>query len=191
MSIIVDLITQIVRYYLPQIYVRIVIVEIRLVRLPGHQDIIWHTTCQNDLFQLDGQMTHIGDVHKWRTLSCSYFSLLILTLFQGYKYRERRETFLHKSRTFFFFMRHLAINLPEKEMNHQGSQSTSTKIERRIIEKNRRNQMKVLYSKLNSLLPNQSSKVCISFSLINTVSVFLYSLQVYAYECNYKVVYLE
>ncbi|GMY10115.1 transcription factor bHLH162-like [Fagus crenata] len=47
-------------------------------------------------------------------------------------------------------------------MNHQGSQSTSTKIERRIIEKNRRNQMKVLYSKLNSLLPNQNSKEALS-----------------------------
>ncbi|PON49682.1 Basic helix-loop-helix transcription factor [Parasponia andersonii] len=40
----------------------------------------------------------------------------------------------------------------------QGSQSSVTKIERRIVEKNRRNQMKVLYSKLNSLLPPQISK---------------------------------
>ncbi|KAI4333951.1 hypothetical protein L6164_018699 [Bauhinia variegata] len=36
--------------------------------------------------------------------------------------------------------------------------SSSTKIERRIIEKNRRNQMKILYSKLNSLLPSYNSK---------------------------------
>ncbi|XP_059452721.1 transcription factor bHLH162-like [Corylus avellana] len=52
----------------------------------------------------------------------------------------------------------VANNLSEKNMNHQQSQSTSTKIERRLIEKNRRNQMKILYSKLNVLLPNQNSK---------------------------------
>ncbi|KAL5573528.1 hypothetical protein UlMin_023125 [Ulmus minor] len=41
----------------------------------------------------------------------------------------------------------------------QGSQSSSsTKIERRIVEKNRRNQMKILYSSLFSLLPNPNSK---------------------------------
>ncbi|XP_030932187.1 transcription factor bHLH162-like [Quercus lobata] len=56
----------------------------------------------------------------------------------------------------------LVINLQEKEMDQQGSQSTSTKIERRVIEKNRRNQMKILYSKLNSLLPNQNSKEALS-----------------------------
>ncbi|KAG6657973.1 hypothetical protein CIPAW_04G127400 [Carya illinoinensis] len=47
-------------------------------------------------------------------------------------------------------------------MNHQQSQSSSTKVERRIIEKNRRNQMKVLYSRLNSLLPNPDSKEAVS-----------------------------
>ncbi|XP_054817141.1 transcription factor bHLH162-like [Prosopis cineraria] len=35
---------------------------------------------------------------------------------------------------------------------------TPTKIERRLIEKNRRNQMKILYAKLNSLLPNFNPK---------------------------------
>ncbi|KAK4286150.1 hypothetical protein QN277_002746 [Acacia crassicarpa] len=35
---------------------------------------------------------------------------------------------------------------------------SQTKIERRLIEKNRRNQMKILYSKLNSLLPNFNPK---------------------------------
>ncbi|XP_041006642.1 transcription factor bHLH162-like [Juglans microcarpa x Juglans regia] len=50
------------------------------------------------------------------------------------------------------------VNLAEKQMDHQRSQSSSTKVERRIIEKNRRNQMKVLYSRLNSLLPNPDSK---------------------------------
>lgn len=53
----------------------------------------------------------------------------------------------------------LVVNLPEEEMDHRRSQSSSTKVERRIIEKNRRNQMKVLYSRLNSLLPNPDSKV--------------------------------
>ncbi|XP_054811560.1 transcription factor bHLH162-like [Prosopis cineraria] len=32
----------------------------------------------------------------------------------------------------------------------------STKVERKVVEKNRRNQMKTLYSKLNSLLPNHN-----------------------------------
>ncbi|KAL6137979.1 hypothetical protein ACLB2K_063267 [Fragaria x ananassa] len=36
--------------------------------------------------------------------------------------------------------------------------TSGSKIERRVIEKNRRNQMKILYSQLNSLLPNQHSK---------------------------------
>nr|XP_025670091.1 transcription factor bHLH162-like [Arachis hypogaea] len=40
----------------------------------------------------------------------------------------------------------------------QPSSSTTNKIERRLIEKNRRNHMKMLYSKLNSLLPNYNPK---------------------------------
>ncbi|GKU96448.1 hypothetical protein SLEP1_g9681 [Rubroshorea leprosula] len=36
--------------------------------------------------------------------------------------------------------------------------SSSTKVERKVIEKNRRDQMKHLYSSLNSLLPHQPSK---------------------------------
>ncbi|XP_028807822.1 transcription factor bHLH162-like [Neltuma alba] len=50
-------------------------------------------------------------------------------------------------------------------MEAQGSQNhppppppSSTKVERKIIEKNRRNQMKILYSKLNSLLPDHNPK---------------------------------
>lgn len=39
------------------------------------------------------------------------------------------------------------------------SHSSVSKAERKIVEKNRRNLMKNLYSKLNSLLPDQSSKV--------------------------------
>jgi hypothetical protein len=65
----------------------------------------------------------------------------------------------------------VANNLSERNMDHQGSQSTSTKIERRLIEKNRRNQMKILYSKLNVLLPNQNSKVPLSLS--NSLSLSL------------------
>jgi len=45
----------------------------------------------------------------------------------------------------------------------QPSSSNTTKVERRLVEKNRRNQMKILYSKLNSLLPNYNPKVLISF----------------------------
>ncbi|TKY48874.1 Transcription factor bHLH36 [Spatholobus suberectus] len=40
----------------------------------------------------------------------------------------------------------------------QGSQPSSTKVERKIVEKNRRNQMKNLYFKLNSILPNYNPK---------------------------------
>ncbi|RDX61006.1 Transcription factor bHLH162 [Mucuna pruriens] len=44
-------------------------------------------------------------------------------------------------------------------MDHQqGSQPSSTKVERRIVEKNRRNQMKNLFSQLYSLLPNYDPK---------------------------------
>ncbi|KAG6737517.1 hypothetical protein POTOM_059043 [Populus tomentosa] len=39
------------------------------------------------------------------------------------------------------------------------SNLSSTKTERRVREKNRRNQMKTLYSELNSLLPNKESMV--------------------------------
>ncbi|RDX65079.1 Transcription factor bHLH162, partial [Mucuna pruriens] len=37
-------------------------------------------------------------------------------------------------------------------------QPSSTKVERRLVEKNRRNQMKILYNKLNSLLPSYNPK---------------------------------
>ncbi|XP_004303146.1 PREDICTED: transcription factor bHLH118-like isoform X2 [Fragaria vesca subsp. vesca] len=40
--------------------------------------------------------------------------------------------------------------------------TSGSKIERRVIEKNRRNHMKILYSQLNSLLPNQHSKEPVS-----------------------------
>ncbi|KAL2328206.1 hypothetical protein Fmac_021633 [Flemingia macrophylla] len=43
-------------------------------------------------------------------------------------------------------------------MDHLGIQPSSTKVERRIVEKNRRNQMKILYNKLNSLLPSYNPK---------------------------------
>ncbi|KAK7257428.1 hypothetical protein RIF29_31407 [Crotalaria pallida] len=48
----------------------------------------------------------------------------------------------------------------DQQPQQHGSQpsSSSTKLERRLIEKNRRNQMKILYSKLNSLLPNSNPK---------------------------------
>ncbi|KAL1299121.1 hypothetical protein HN51_043536 [Arachis hypogaea] len=44
-----------------------------------------------------------------------------------------------------------------QQQQQQGSEpSTTTKVERKIIERNRRNKMKDLYSKLNSLLPSYS-----------------------------------
>ncbi|KEH39144.1 transcription factor bHLH162 [Medicago truncatula] len=43
--------------------------------------------------------------------------------------------------------------------NQQGGQpSSSTKVERKIVEKNRRNQMKILFSNLNSILPSYNPK---------------------------------
>ncbi|XP_022988952.1 transcription factor bHLH162-like [Cucurbita maxima] len=52
----------------------------------------------------------------------------------------------------------------DRHFQFSTSSSSAAKIERRIIEKNRRNQMKTLCSQLNSLLPNQDSKE-ISLSL--------------------------
>lgn len=51
--------------------------------------------------------------------------------------------------------------LPDRKeiMEASLSSSSTTKVERRVIEKNRRNHMKILYAHLNSLLPNQNSKV--------------------------------
>jgi len=49
----------------------------------------------------------------------------------------------------------------------QPYSSNTTKVERRLVEKNRRNQMKILYSKLNSLLPNYNPKVLISLFSYN------------------------
>ncbi|KDP24116.1 hypothetical protein JCGZ_25773 [Jatropha curcas] len=40
----------------------------------------------------------------------------------------------------------------------QGQSASSTKTERKVIEKNRRNQMKTLFSNLNSLLPKENAK---------------------------------
>jgi len=44
-------------------------------------------------------------------------------------------------------------------MDQLGIQPSSTKVERRLVEKNRRNQMKILFNKLNSLLPSYNPKV--------------------------------
>ncbi|QCD87745.1 Achaete-scute transcription factor-related [Vigna unguiculata] len=43
-------------------------------------------------------------------------------------------------------------------MDQLGIQPSSTKVERRLVEKNRRNQMKILFNKLNSLLPSYNPK---------------------------------
>ncbi|KAJ6291430.1 hypothetical protein OIU76_023491 [Salix suchowensis] len=47
---------------------------------------------------------------------------------------------------------------PTMESSSIKSNISSTKTERKIVEKNRRNQMKTLYSNLNSLLPNRNFK---------------------------------
>ena len=57
-----------------------------------------------------------------------------------------------------YLVHDLGVN---KGMERSGC--SSAKVERKIIEKNRRNRMKNLYSSLNSLLPHHNSKVCFSF----------------------------
>nr|WKE35141.1 basic helix-loop-helix family protein [Rosa persica] len=55
----------------------------------------------------------------------------------------------------------LVLNLQpdvRQVMDNTRATTSGTKVERRVIEKNRRNHMKILYSHLNSLLPNQTSK---------------------------------
>ncbi|GLT35184.1 hypothetical protein SLA2020_096570 [Shorea laevis] len=47
---------------------------------------------------------------------------------------------------------------PMEEKEKRKATSSSTKVERKVIEKNRRDHMKHLYSLLNSLLPQQPSK---------------------------------
>ncbi|KAJ4834669.1 hypothetical protein Tsubulata_025008 [Turnera subulata] len=48
----------------------------------------------------------------------------------------------------------MVMNSKHHLMGMGGSSSSSTKTERKIIEKNRRNQMKTLYAQLNSLIPH-------------------------------------
>ncbi|GMJ03347.1 hypothetical protein HRI_004003900 [Hibiscus trionum] len=50
------------------------------------------------------------------------------------------------------------LGLNNKGMDKKRARRSSAKVERKIIEKNRRNHMKNLYSKLNSLLPLHDSK---------------------------------
>ncbi|CAK7322465.1 unnamed protein product [Dovyalis caffra] len=54
----------------------------------------------------------------------------------------------------------MVVNFGGTTMESTSTRSnvSSTKTERKVIEKNRRNQMKTLYSKLNSLLPHQNFK---------------------------------
>ncbi|XP_023531689.1 transcription factor bHLH162-like [Cucurbita pepo subsp. pepo] len=53
---------------------------------------------------------------------------------------------------------HRPLHQMDRHFQFSTSSSSAAKIERRIVEKNRRNQMKTLCSQLNSLLPNQDSK---------------------------------
>lgn len=61
---------------------------------------------------------------------------------------------------------------PQPQPGSQPPCSSSTKVERRLVEKNRRNQMKILYSKLNSLLPSYNPMVHFNFNLI-TLQIML------------------
>ncbi|KAK8569659.1 hypothetical protein V6N13_046708 [Hibiscus sabdariffa] len=55
-------------------------------------------------------------------------------------------------------MEHLVRNWGPSNKGTKRSRCSSGKVERKIIEKNRRNHMKNLYSMLNSLLPHHNSK---------------------------------
>ncbi|KAF8409239.1 hypothetical protein HHK36_005313 [Tetracentron sinense] len=61
------------------------------------------------------------------------------------------------------------------------SQLASPKRDRKTVERNRRNHMKNLYSKLNSLIPNQtSSSKVLSLSLSLSLYIYIY---IYIYVC--------
>ena len=61
-------------------------------------------------------------------------------------------------------------------MMQSRSNISCTKTERKVVERNRRNQMKSLYSNLNSLLPNQNFKVLhLSLSLNSCLLVLFHS----------------
>jgi len=59
-------------------------------------------------------------------------------------------------------------------MDRLGIQPSSTKVERRLVEKNRRNQMKILFNKLNSLLPSYNPKVLNLPSFVFLPTFFLH-----------------
>ncbi|XP_031280293.1 transcription factor bHLH162-like [Pistacia vera] len=83
-------------------------------------------------------------------------------------------------------MGYLTQSLAGKEMERKPS-SSSTKIERKIIEKNRRNYMKNLYNNLNSLLPNRSCKEALPLpDQIDEAINYIKSLEGKLQECNVK-----
>jgi len=57
-------------------------------------------------------------------------------------------------------------------MDQLRIQPSSTKVERRLVEKNRRNQMKFLFNKLNSLLPSYNPKVINLLYLVFLLTIF-------------------
>lgn len=67
-----------------------------------------------------------------------------------------RKSNKHKNTFFPFILLH---RMEYPNFQFSASSSTAAKIERRIIEKNRRNQMKNLCDQLKSLVPQQYSKV--------------------------------
>lgn len=61
----------------------------------------------------------------------------------------------------------------EKNMD-QNPSSSSSRADRKTIEKNRRNEMKALYSRLNSLLPHQSQRPRVLATLIIQFLQYIY-----------------
>ncbi|MBA0811956.1 hypothetical protein Gohar_025967 [Gossypium harknessii] len=63
------------------------------------------------------------------------------------------------------------------EINNNNPNNISSRTDRKLIERNRRNQMKALYSELNSLVPHYNSRV--------HLSLLLFLLLVYCEAANY------
>ena len=67
---------------------------------------------------------------------------------------------------FFFFLEVVLATIAASTLMENNPSSSRT--DRKTIERNRRNQMKALYSQLNSLVPHQSSRVSIPPSILFT-----------------------
>jgi len=80
--------------------------------------------------------------------------------------REIHICIVVQSYSFFFFLEVVLATIAASTLMENNPSSSRT--DRKTIERNRRNQMKALYSQLNSLVPHQSSRVSIPPSILFT-----------------------